>query len=650
MKILKLTLRNFKGIRDFTLDSRGDNVSVSGDNATGKTTLFDAFLWLLFGKDSQNKKDFDIKTLDATGKPFSGLDHEVEGVFEVNGRQLTLKKSYKEKWTQKRGSVTREFSGHTTDHFVDGVPVPEKDYIAQIAKIAQEDIFKLLTNPGYFNEKLKWTDRRKILLEVCGDLSDEDVIASDESLSGLPAILQGRKLEDHKKVIGARRAEINKELEKIPVRIDEATKALPDISGVDINEITGKITVLKTRLQAKNQEVARIQGGGEIAEKTKALREVESRLLDIKNKHREAVDGKSNKKRLELSKARDEAGNIDRTIKDKQRTVKGNENLIAETAAKITKLRENWFEVDGQKFEFAQESTCPTCGQSLPEERLTEAREKALADFNRNKAEKLEEINKTGKGYKDTAEKLKAENATLENAIAGEKERLVVAEQKVADLKTEIETMTNAAGDVTENPEYIQANKEIEQIKNSIADLKTGAEGQTVSVKAEIGLIEGEIAGLEKTLAQVDQFKKGQDRIKALGEQQKTLAAEYEKLEKELYLAEQFVRSKVALLEGKINGRFKMARFKLFEVQVNGGVVECCETIYGGVPYSSGLNNAARINVGLDIINTLSGHYGFVAPVFIDNAEAVTQLIETRGQLISLVVSEQDKKLRVEVA
>ena len=227
MKILSLKLTNFKGIRDFTLDAQGDNVSIYGDNATGKTTLFDAFLWLLFGKDSQNKKDFDIKTLDPAGQALSGLDHEVEGIFEVKGQRLTLKKSFKEKWTKKRGAVIAEFTGHTTDHYIDGVPVPEKDYTAKIAEIAQEDIFKLLTNPGYFNEKLKWQDRRKILLEVCGDLTDAEVIASSESLSKLPTILGNRKLEDHRKVMAARRAEINKELEKIPVRIDEATKALP---------------------------------------------------------------------------------------------------------------------------------------------------------------------------------------------------------------------------------------------------------------------------------------------------------------------------------------------------------------------------------------------------------------------------------------
>lgn len=113
-------------------------------------------------------------------------------------------------------------------------------------------------------------------------------------------------------------------------------------------------------------------------------------------------------------------------------------------------------------------------------------------------------------------------------------------------------------------------------------------------------------------------------------------------------MTEEFVRTKVHLLEEKINSKFKYARFKLFKDQINGGLEETCETLYEGVPYSSGLNNAARINVGLDIINTLNDYYGITAPIFVDNSEAVTKLINTNSQILSLIVSEKDKQLRVE--
>ena len=190
MKILNLTLRNFKGIRHFNLDTQGKDANIYGDNATGKTTLADAFMWLLFDKDSSNRKDFQIKTLKPNGEPEHGLEHAVEAILQLsNGSQLALKKVYYDKWTKKRGSATAEFTRHTTDYFIDGVPVQKKEYDAKIAEIADENIFRLLTDPRYFNEILHWPDRRKLLLEVCGDVSDAEVIASNKDLSGLSEIL-----------------------------------------------------------------------------------------------------------------------------------------------------------------------------------------------------------------------------------------------------------------------------------------------------------------------------------------------------------------------------------------------------------------------------------------------------------------------------
>ncbi|MGG4032991.1 ATP-binding protein, partial [Paenibacillus cisolokensis] len=204
IELISLTLRNFKGIRDFRLDADGEDVNVFGDNAVGKTTLFDAFTWSLFDKDSQNKKDFEIKTLGPDGKVLEhGTNHEVEVVLLVNGKRRTLRKVFSEKWTKKRGAVTAEFTGHTTDYYVDGVPVKKGEYEAFIASIVKEEVFKLLTNPAFFNEQLKKDDRRRILIEVCGDLSDAEVITSNPELSELTGLLGERTLEGHRKMLAA---------------------------------------------------------------------------------------------------------------------------------------------------------------------------------------------------------------------------------------------------------------------------------------------------------------------------------------------------------------------------------------------------------------------------------------------------------------
>jgi molybdopterin converting factor small subunit len=302
MRLISLTLNNFKGIKSFALKPQGKDINIYGDNATGKTTLADAFMWLLFDKDSQNRKDFQIKTLGQDGEPEHGLEHSVEAVLELeNGKRITLKKVFKEKWTKKRGSATAEFTGHTTDHFIDGVPAKKKEYDEKIAEIADEQIFRLLTDPAYFNQQLHWQKRRELLLEVCGDVSDAEVIASKADLSKLADILGNRTIEQHRKVIQARRSEINKELQKIPVRIDEVERGLPDISDIaNPNELPNDIAKLREQLKKKQEELAQARAGGQVAELTKRLREVEGLLIEEKNRLVGELTKKVDAKRQEL--------------------------------------------------------------------------------------------------------------------------------------------------------------------------------------------------------------------------------------------------------------------------------------------------------------------------------------------------------------
>lgn len=648
MKLLRLTLSNFKGIKSFTLDTQGGNVAVYGDNAVGKTTLPDAFNWLLFDKDSQGKKDFAIKTLDAAGQVMHGLSHEVEGVFDLNGRTLTLKKSYAEKWTKKRGSATKEFTGHTTDYFIDGVPAQKKEYDAFVSGIADESIFKLLTNPQYFNEQLHWQERRKILLEVCGDISDEDVIASDKSLARLPGILQGRKMEDHRKVIAARRAEINKELEKVPVRIDEATRALPDISGIDAQGLPAAIEAANGVLKKKQDELVRIQGGGEIAEKRRQLAVIEGDILRLQNEHQADQNKAIQAKYALMSEAN---GRVTDAMAEQARA----KRRMAAIAAELEKLessrkqlREEWRTVNDEQFEYSGETACPTCGQDLPEEKVEGAREKALKAFNLDKAKRLENINSTGRGIKANIETLNAENSGLVAKANAAELKLQENEAETVTLQVEIDALRDQTKPITDNLKYTQKQQEKENIEAAIAQLQANSETAANAVLDEIADIRRDIEALEMDRLKIKSRHDGEKRIEELKAQEKTLAAEFEKLEGELFLCETFIKTKVSLLESRINSKFKYARFQLFEQQINGGITEVCNTLYAGVPYSSGLNNGHRGIVGLDIIATLADYYGFYPPIFYDNAESVTRLPEMKSQLITLYVSEPDKVLRVE--
>jgi DNA repair exonuclease SbcCD ATPase subunit len=675
MKILKLALKNFKGIKSFVLDTQGGNVDVFGDNAAGKTTLFDAFMWLLFDKDSQNRKDFQIKTLNENGQPIHGLEHEVEAVLDItppndphiiSGKQITLRKVFYEKWQKKRGSAEKVFTGHTTDYYINGVPVKKAEYEAKIAELCDEAIFKLLTNPLYFNEQLHWQKRREILLQVCGDISDEDVIASDKSLAQLPEILQGRRLEDHRKVIAARRAEINRELEKIPVRIDEVQRSLPRVEDVDPQALADDIAKLRAERQAMVEERIRIQSGGQVAELQRRLAEVQAELVTARRRAQDAAEQAMRAVRQRFAELEDRIATKRRELERMEREQAEDRALIDRLERDIEAKRKQWYEVNSQTYSGPSleeylaanetQGTCPACGQPLPEDHIREAWERAraayeeqVARFNATKAGLLERISEEGKALRKRADELQLACERRDADIRRVRDEIESLQEQATETGRELEHAQATAPDPANDHEVMRLQIEADRIADEIAELRAGNAEALSRVDAEIERINIAIQALEQEAARVEARRHGLARIEELKAQERRLAAEYERLEEELYLTEQFIRTKVQLLEKKINSRFKLARFKLFDVQVNGAVVECCETTYQGVPYSA-LNHGAQINVGLDIINTLAEHYGFAPPVFIDNAEAVTNLLPTRGQMIRLVVSGMDKTLRVEIA
>lgn len=612
--------------------------------------MADSFMWLLFDKDSANRKDFEIKTLGPDGKPEHGLDHSVEAVLELeDGSHLALKKVFKEKWTKKRGSAKAEFTGHTVDHFIDVVPVQKKEYDARIADIIDEETFKLLTNPKYFNEHLHWQKRRQILLEVCGDVSDAEVIASDKALARLPEILGDRSLEDHRKVIAARRAEINKELDRIPVRIDEAARALPDLAGLDRAVLEKKLKELQEQKQAKEKEKIRLESGGEIAEKRKALAELDAGLQELKNGLRADIDAGMETERSKIRQYSKEADNLKSEIEFRQESINGKRRMIEARKAEMDRLRTEWETENARQFEYSAEDTCPTCGQTLPAEQIEAARQKALEQFNTAKAEKLQRISHEGKTLKARVEELEAEIAETEAEIARLEKDLADAEADKAAAQGRLEKLEKQAAEIEQDPAYQERLKERQALADAIAALEADSGPALEAARAELAEIEERISSARLQLQKFDDHARGQARIEELKAEERKLAAEYEELESQLYLTEEFIRTKVRLLEDKINSRFKMARFKLFNTLVNGGIEECCETTYNGVPYSN-LNNGARLNIGLDIINTLAEYYNFAPVVFIDNAESVTDILPTKGQQIRLIVSAQDKKLRIELA
>lgn len=644
--LVNLKLRNFKGIKNLELEMNGADLKIYGDNGTGKTTIFDGFLWLLFGKDSNNRADFDIKTL-KDGKALHNLDHEVEAEFSIDGQPLILRKVYYEKYTKRRGNPIAKFDGHKTDYFIDGVPVNKKDYESNVSSIVKEEVFKLLTNPLFFNENMKWEDRRKTLLEVCGDIDFVDVLNFNDHLKELPAILKDRAIEDHRKIITARRTEINKELERIPVRISEVENSIPEIS-VDVASLNKEVADIEVKLDENATLINNIKNGAVIVDRRQKLKQVEMDLENIKRDLESESVEEGFRVQTKIQEEQSNLAILQRRKDDAIFQIELKEKDVRVFDEKMVKLREDW-EIEYQKqFKHNQECECPTCGQTLPAAELEAAKQKAMDDFNLAKSTKLESISNTGKTIAADKEKTLEQIENLKVKAASYQSDIEAKEKVIAGLTDKLNSLREAVKDARQDPKYIAKLQEQEAIKEEIKKLEENAQDAVADIEQQNAELRSKRSELNTQIAQQAHAEASKKRIAELEAQQQELAAEFERLEHELFLTEEYIRSKVELLEERINSKFKYARFKLFDQQINGGLKEVCETTFEGVPYSSGLNNAARINVGIDIINTLTEHFGIKAPIFVDNAEAVTKLIETDSQLISLVVSEQDKQLRIE--
>jgi len=638
--IKKLAIEHFKGIKELTIEFSGATTNIYGDNATGKTSIFDAYLWLLFGKDSQGRADFEAKPLDKDGEPIHGVETKVEGTFSVDGKPLVLSKVYKEKWTKKRGQAKPVFTGHTTEHFVDGLPVSKKKYDETVRELLNEKTFHLLSDITYFNEKIKWEERRRILLDVCGNITDADVIASDPKFSPLSEFLERQTPEERKKILQQDARRINKELEQIPVRISEQERILSGSENLPDEEyLRGILDEKKALLKEKQAELLRAENNAQVIDLQKKRAELQRKINLLEAEHKKVTEKVEKERKDALYQKEKKVNDLKAEISRTDEDIEHKENTAKEVERRLVELRKLWDEENGREFEYTPEPVCPTCGQELPSDKVEEARKKALEEFNRTKSENLARITKEGKATREKLEIVRKELQSLRQ----KKEAL---EKLKKEAESEAISLIEEPLIYPEPPdELFSLVAEAERL-DSLIEQSKGEEKPTESIREAIRQLESEIKEVESKVASYDVIRKAQARIEELRKEERDLAEQYENIQEEIYLLEEFTRRKVSFIEERVSELFSLSRFRLFEEQINGGLKETCEVTYDGIPYQN-LNNGMRINIGLDVINALSRFYGVSVPVWVDNAESVTSLINTNGQIIRLVVSEQDKALRI---
>jgi DNA repair exonuclease SbcCD ATPase subunit len=674
-------IQNFKGCKDREI-SFGEKTAIGGVNASGKTTVFDAFTWLLFGKDSLGKSSFDIRPRDKAGNMINNVEISVETTICFGEDEYVLKKVQKQIWRKKRGTNITEFQGNVNEFEINGYPKSEKEFKEFVHAEIDENIFNLITNPNAFNA-LPWKEQREVLMKFVGNFSNVEIAQQfGERFQKLVPELKIASTDDILKKYTKAKNTLNKNMVEIPARIDEISKQL----------VTADVGALEAERAAKEVALKKVED--EItgsAYKLETINDLRKQVMDKKitlSEIQNTANEQLAKERMDSRVKFDEVQKVFFAVQDqmkqleRERTEYINEKERCEREK--NRLLEEWRK--GKKSEFAEyvapapyvepeplkesDLICPTCGQALPEEvkqkRMADyeekcRREKALyeaqcdaykkkyeknkEDFQTKKDQDLKRITEAGQ---KAADAVRANQKLIDertNVLESLRSKFDASKAEYDSMKQAFDTIP-AVADVSENPAYVKTKEEIVAIEKQIEELSKESSGKA-ELEAKKAVLKDEITEIEAKIKAADNTKVN-GRIAELEEEQKAVGQKIAEQEQMIDLTEDFIRVKMDQISNAINDKFQIVSFRLFEDQINGGLKETCECTVNGVPFSS-LNNGHRVITGLDIIRSLSELYGVSAPVFIDNSEAVNteNFPEMDAQMIHLVVTD-DKELKVE--
>lgn len=645
LKLKSLSIKEFAGIKCEIFNFDGKDVRIFGANATGKTSTATALQWLLFDKGLDGStKSFNPVPVSENNEECYELIPTVIAEFTVDDKTLTIRKESHPKYTTNQKTNRKEYSrSRTKKQYINDESLKVKDFKSKVAEIIDEDVFKLVTNPQAFNQ-LDWKQRRNLLFEIADSIDDDDVIKTNDDCKNLKNILGEHDVETKKKIIEDKIRQINKDITDIPVRINQTENNKQDIPKYDYE----RYTAVKQEIEQLGNKRVEIQNGGAEVELRNKLAEKQAELKRLEESHNLDNDNKIHALTNEFNVEQGTISNLKSKIKNNNQQITHEEKRRKALLDNHKGLKSDLEKAVNQKFEYAEGNVCSCCGQTLPIDQMEEARDKAQKKFNQEKAKELEIIQSSiedviaeGRKIKPVIEKLESENNDLQIKINE-------ADDKSKRIQNKINKVKADNIDVTQTEDYKNVLNEINDINAKRKDIRATIDDDLAKVDKKIDDLTSEKTNIESAISIENSNKHLDDTIKGLRQLEDKLLDEKEEYAQELYVLKEFTTTKVNMLTENINNKFKLAEFKLFNQLVNGELEETCVTTVNGVEYDGGLNNASRINVGLDIINTLSEHYNVTAPIFIDNAESVTEIIDTKAQQIQLVVSGQDEKLRME--
>ena len=640
-----LTLVNFKGEKERTTVFNPDVTTISGGNGLGKSRHFDAFIWLLFGKDSQDRKDYEIKSI-VNGEELHKVECSITGILDVDGQEITLKRALIEDWVKPRGQVEQVFKGNHTECWWNETPVNVSEYDKRVKDIVDSSLFKMITNPAFF-VNMNWKLQREQLFQLAGTITDAEFASQKPEFALLLDKISGKSLADFKKELASRKKRLQDELAQVQPRIDQTNKMMPE--NEDFHALEVEIEKIDCEIADIDREISDITAT--IRKQYEAEQAKQSRVNTLKSECQQLLFDAKQKAQNEAFEANAQRRNVENEIKGKEKDIETTQKEITSGQVEIArlhrdieklkadqdKLREDWFAENNKLYQ--GETNCPHCGQKLPDKMIVDA-QMLFADV---KLKKCNEISEQGKQLGDKMKNLETKVDETQKDVDNARKNIDVLKNDLATLQAQLESIAvvDAATVEPESiPERLAKQKEISEIEATISTDNSKVDTTELQGrKAELNNNRGELV---KRLANRDVIAKCEKEIESLEANGKKVAQQIADLEREEYTIEQFTKTKVDECGKRINGMFQYVQFRLFDYTLDGNIVETCIPLINGVPYGSA-NNAGQVNAGLDIINTLCRFYGICAPIFIDNRESVNEIIETQSQIINLVVTTDNK-------
>lgn len=650
-----ITLKNFKGVLgEKTINFCDTVTSIYGANHTGKTTIIDAILWVLFDKNSENASVFGIDTKDENNNVIPKLEHCVKLTLSVDGVERTLEKVRKDVWGKPRGQKEEVLTGHTTNYFINGNKYTQTEYKAEISNILNDARFKCITNPMFF-PTLPPTEQRMLLEQMVGETNFVDVVSTKEEWTLLEKYIENGDVERFRENLAYKIKGIKEELKLIPSRISEHTNELAELQSKDYNFpiLEKRIAEIEKGLQHYDDMLADASKGSD--EKYKAKMAVRKQIQVYETERDSIINGIEKENKSAIDKHASNIENIQRALKDLKNSISFVESAQNASERRLQALiehkedyRKRWQQIEGETFVWdANNEVCPTCHQRLPQEDIDSLRERLQGNFNESKAKKQEALDIEAQNILETQKKINEETERLQKDKENTLTSISVLEKKLEEAKgtqpekkdyktdsrvIELTNLIKEEEDKLQQLEQQEDNTTQQEAINRIKEQKQGQQNLRDQLRDQL-----------QTKQQIERKEK---RIAELTTEQQSLSQQLTDLEQQDNTAMQLVQYYIEELEKKVNKMFDIVKFTMFEHHLNGNIKTKCECTMHGTPYQD-LSNSEKINAGIDIINAMCRHYNAFAPIIIDNAESITNILPTASQQIRLVVSAQDKELTV---